>query len=81
MTLKSYRAQPASPIQEAHFIAYVDLKPIGTISQNAPLSLSGWASQQNTGSILIGILKAALKGWWDQQRLYGKLVFSSIKAG
>ncbi|WP_444885734.1 hypothetical protein [Microbulbifer sp. PSTR4-B] len=36
MTLKSYRAQPASPIQEAHFIAYVDLKPIGTISQNAP---------------------------------------------
>jgi len=76
------------PFQLDHYLALVDwsgrhLDPKNAVSflKMLPLSLSGWASQQNTGSISIGTLEAALKDWWDQQRRYGKPVFSSINAG
>ncbi|AWF80349.1 hypothetical protein BTJ40_05735 [Microbulbifer sp. A4B17] len=60
------------PFQQVHYLALVDwsgrhLAPKSAVPflKRRSLSLSGWASQQNTGSISVGTLKAALKVWWD----------------
>ncbi|WHI45961.1 hypothetical protein [Microbulbifer sp. VAAF005] len=76
------------PFQLDHYLPLVDWsgrhldpKKRSAISQNTPPILERLGISAKHWLYLNWNFEAALKAWWDQQRLYGKPVFSSINAG